>query len=268
MTNKLPSYLLHVGNADRERLEILAELYNPSSQAFLQMHAPALARSILDIGCGHGQMTLWLARQWQDGTAVGIDISEEQLDICEAGKKQQAIANAEFLRHDMTSGPARFAPFDMAYCRFLLMHVKNWDCLFQHVLASCRSGGAIVIEEPAFPFFCYPESASLKRANALGTLLTTQAGLNFDCIAPLWRYVQDLDVDICTVKFSQPALTTVREKSLLWRSFHQIKAPLLATGLASEAEIDDIITDLEALAHDPQCLVGGLRVIQLHLRKR
>ena len=272
MTNNTPSYLLQVGDADRERLEILAELYNPGSQAFLltQLSATALAvpQTILDIGCGHGQMALWLSKHVQSGKIVGIDISDAQLVICNQKKAEQEHSNVQFFNHDITSDRLDHPLFDAAYCRFLLMHLKNWDGFFDNTLAACKPGGSIFIEEPAFPFFCYPESPALRRANVLGNQLSTLAGLNFDCIGPLWDYIQGLDVDICAVKFSQPALTSQREKSLLWRSFHQIKDSLLASQLATMSDVEDILRDLNAVARDPQCIVGGLRVLQIHIKKR
>ncbi|KAF3998446.1 class I SAM-dependent methyltransferase [Glaciimonas immobilis] len=268
MTKNIPSYLLQVGDPDRERLEILAELYNPGSKEFLQTHMPTDATSILDLGCGHGQMSNWFAQELPRGSVVGIDISDEQLVICAENKAAENVCNAQFFNHDIVSDKPDFAPFDVAYCRFLLMHVKSWECFFQNTLAACKAGGSIFIEEPAFPFFCYPESASLHRANFLGNQLSTKLGLNFDCISPLWRYIQNIDVDICAVGFSQPALISSREKSLLWRSFYQIKDALLATKLATVCEVQQIMTDLHGISSDPQSLVGGLRVIQLHLKKR
>lgn len=270
MSNDNRSYLFNVGVADQERLAILAEVYGSGSQAFLQTHALPRARTVLDIGCGHGQMTFWMAQQLQarGGKVVGIDTSDEQLNICRGKRNTNDVANVQFLHHDMGSGSPDLGPFDLAYCRFLLMHVKEWDSFFQNVLASCRSGGSFILEEPAFPFFCLPERESVKRANTLANLLSTTIGLTFDCSARLWSYVQDLDVDVVDVKFSQPTLTTPQQKSLISRSFDQIKAPLLAAKLATAREIDDIATDLEALVHDPHSLIGGLRVMQLELRKR
>ncbi|MGS0740506.1 class I SAM-dependent methyltransferase [Glaciimonas sp. GG7] len=268
MIKNPPSYLLQVGNADRERLEILSEVYNPGSHAFLQVHLPYSVQTILDIGCGHGQMTHWFAQKVPNGKVVGIDISHAQLAICEATRGEGNGANVEFVQHDIVAAKTAFTPFDVAYCRFLLLHLKNWDSFFENVLASCQPGASIFIEEPAFPFFCYPESPALNRANALSDQLTTQLGLKFDCIDPLWRFIQQLDVEICAVNFSQPALTTPHKKSLLWRSFYQIKDPIQAMQLATENEINEILTDLNALAHDPHCMVGSLRVIQLHLKKR
>ncbi|QRX81422.1 class I SAM-dependent methyltransferase [Glaciimonas sp. PAMC28666] len=268
MTKNTPSYLLQVGVADRERLEILAELYNPGSQSFLQAELDKSSRSILDIGCGPGQMACWFGEKFLDSKVVGVDISDAQLAICEKRRNDLGVPNVQFFNHDITVEKIDHPLFDAAYCRFLLMHLEKWDGFFEQTLAACKPGGSIFIEEPAFPFFCYPESASLHRANVLGNQLSTMAGLNFDCIAPLWRYIRHLDVDVCAVKFSQPALTTSREKSLLWRSFHQIKDVLLVSKLATLADVNEILTDLDAVARDPRSLVGGLRVIQLHLKKR
>ncbi|AIY40547.1 hypothetical protein LT85_1389 [Collimonas arenae] len=269
MSKNMPSYLLNVGAADQERLNILANLYNPGSQTFLRAQAAVQALDVLDIGCGHGHMAFWLAQQLQSrgGKVLGIDTSDAQLNICQEKKEKAVVANVQFLHHDMGVTPLELQSFDVAYCRFLLMHVKEWSPFFHNVLASCRRGGSMIIEEPVFPFFCYPEHESVKRASALFTSLSAATGFHYDCSARLWQYAQLLDVEVAGVAFNQPALITPQEKSLLWRTFEQIKQPVLAAKLATESELNDITTDLETLAHDPHCLIGGLRVMQLNLRK-
>lgn len=268
MDNKDFSYLLRFGDADRERLDVLAEIYDEGSRLFLDVNVPADALTIIDVGCGHGQITCWLGKRFARANVVGLDMSDEQLTICGENKIKNDSFNVSFKLYDILSAPLSTLLADVVYCRYLLLHVKDWSTFFKNVLVLCKPGGSILIEEPGFPFFSYPRSESLERANALGQRLTAQLGLRFDCIDPLWRYVNELDgVKVSGYSFSQPIVATQNKKSLLWRSFLQIKGALIATGLSTEHETDSILADLQGIADDPRYLVGSLRMIQLHLKR-
>jgi len=262
------SYLLRVGDADRERLEVLASIYDPGSQDFLQRHLPAQARTLIDLGCGHGQLTCWMAKAFSRAWVYGLDLSDEQLSICEQNRVALDVPNVSFHRHDVLDPAPDIPQADAVYCRYLLLHLREWDTFFHNVLALCKPGGSLLIEEPGFPFFCYPRHEALDRANALGQALTSRMGLRFDCIDPLWRYVHALDsVRVKAYSFSQPILATDRQKSLLWRSFTQIHQPLVSMGLCTGQEADSILAQLAHIAGDPLYVVGTLRMVQLHLVK-
>ena len=99
------------------------------------------------------------------------------------------------------------------------MHIKDWDSCFKNILNSCKKGASILIEESGFPFVCLPEENELfKRANFLVNELANRAGLNYNCFPLLWKFIQNLDVEIANVEFNLPALTTERQKSFQWHS--------------------------------------------------
>ncbi len=264
------AYIHDVGRADQERLSILTELYDPASQDFIRSRLSDHARAILEIGCGHGQMALWLTEQVgpRDGFVVAIDELQEQIDICSQKSLEREIRNIQFLRHDITSALELDRTFDVVYCRFLLAHVTDWAKFFDNVLSLCKDGGSIIIEEPTTRRFSIPHHASVVRAVELLEKVGERINVKFDCAGPLWTYAQTLDVEIEGVQFTQPALITTREKSLIWRSFIQIRERLREFGLASEAEIEAIYRDLRSVAEDSRYLLEGVRILHLHLRKR
>jgi ubiquinone/menaquinone biosynthesis C-methylase UbiE len=75
-------------------------------QAIARMHVPADAH-VLDLGCGSGWATRLLAESATQGRVVGIDISDEMIEVArEASKK---FENVEF-----RVGSAERLPFDDA----------------------------------------------------------------------------------------------------------------------------------------------------------
>ncbi len=81
---------------------------------------------VLDIGCGAGVMTSWIAKQvGPNGSVVAIDNSAEQLQVTnkniEKAKhknvKTQVLSAYDIMKLDKK--------FDAVYCRFLLHHLHS-----------------------------------------------------------------------------------------------------------------------------------------------
>ncbi|WP_161913161.1 class I SAM-dependent methyltransferase [Methylosinus sp. C49] len=264
------AYIHDVGYADRERLEILTELYDPASRDFISSQLPDNTRSVLEIGCGHGQMAFWFTDQVRsrNGAVVAIDESQAQIDVCLQRREERGIDNIRFIRHDMTSTLDIGEAFDVVYCRFVLAHITNWTTFFENVLALCKDNGSIIIEEPTTRRFSIPHHPSVPRSVELLERLGERINVKFNCAEPLWTYVQNIDVDIEAAQFTQPALRTPRQKSLIWRSFVQIRDRLQEFGLATSPEIEALYRDLRNVAEDDGYLLEGVRIFHLHLRKR
>ncbi|WP_176091327.1 class I SAM-dependent methyltransferase [Burkholderia ambifaria] len=262
-----PHYMLATGDADHERLDILAEIYDASSHAFLSDILCGAVRSVVDVGCGHGGMVRRFSRMLEPGTdVVGLDCCSQQIAFCEASRVHPEPVRLEFWHADIAQSRLWRRTFDLVYGRLVLLHIADWQTSLTNIRSLCRLGGHIVLEEPAFPFFTYPESARLQRANDLGVKLAAMRQLRFDCAPHLWSRLQTLGLEVHDVRFYQPALVTERQKMLLYHSFIQIREPLMAAGLAGENEIDDIAREMLVIARDSRYIAGGLRMMQVHLR--
>ena len=56
------SYILAVGKKDEERLSIVNELFGETSRALLLKAGLSSGMHVLEIGCGTGNMTGWIAK--------------------------------------------------------------------------------------------------------------------------------------------------------------------------------------------------------------
>lgn len=82
MTTEQSKYALAVGGSDLKRMTLLGEIYMPYCQEFLINNGLAPGMNVADVGCGPGNVTLWLAQQvGTKGKVTGIDNSSEQLAI-------------------------------------------------------------------------------------------------------------------------------------------------------------------------------------------
>jgi len=111
---------------------------------------PAVAGArVLDLACGQGRMSRYLARLGAD--VLGVDVSAAML-----GKARAAgPAGITYLRADVTGDPAWWdgRPFDGCTCELGLMDIDDLAGALATVAAVLRPGGWFVasIVHPCFP---------------------------------------------------------------------------------------------------------------------
>ena len=96
---------------------------------------------VLDMGCGTGRHTLWLA---QAGAKVtGIDFSEAILDKARKKTKEYSI---KLIKHDLHERlPFRSGQFDMVVSGLLLEHIADLAYYFSEVARVLTNSGRAVI---------------------------------------------------------------------------------------------------------------------------
>ena len=130
--------------AASERLGVLASVFGPTSRALLAALTAPSPGLVLDLGCGPGHTTAMLAEAFPSALAVGIDTSPAFLSEAAA----TAPGRCRFAVGDVTRTPLPFAPADLVYGRFLLVHLPNPRATVASWTGEVRPGGAVVVEEP------------------------------------------------------------------------------------------------------------------------
>jgi SAM-dependent methyltransferase len=111
---------------------------------------PAVAGArVLDLACGQGRMSRYLARRGAD--VLGIDVSAAML----AKARAAGPAGITYLRADVTRAPAWWdgRPFDGCTCELALMDIDDLGGALATVAAVLRPGGWFVasVVHPCFP---------------------------------------------------------------------------------------------------------------------
>ena len=110
---------------------------------------PVAGARVLDLACGQGRMSRYLARLGAD--VLGVDVSAAML-----GKARAAgPAGITYLRADVTGAPTWWdgRPFDGCTCELALMDIDDLAGALATVAAVLRPGGWFVasIVHPCFP---------------------------------------------------------------------------------------------------------------------
>lgn len=99
--------------------------------------------SCLEIGCGTGKNTVYLAGICKHVT--GVDLSEQMLSIA---KTKISSENVSFIQSDITvAWDFKHTPFQLITCSLVLEHIEDLNLFFKKVSANLAAGGLIYLGE-------------------------------------------------------------------------------------------------------------------------
>ncbi len=103
-------------------------------------------RQILEVGCGTGRNTEWLARpEAGSSNIVGLDFSIEMLA---QARSRVTDARVRFIQHDIQRPwPTADASADVAIAMLILEHVEHLEPVFAEAARILRPGGELFICE-------------------------------------------------------------------------------------------------------------------------
>ena len=134
-------------NLAAERLRIVSEVFDSTSEAFLCETVRNRPRLAIDLGCGPGFTTRLLSRIARPERTVGVDRSEAFLSRARAS----AVAGEEYVAADVAGMPLRIAGVrgqpDLIYARFLASHLPQPEQAISDWAKELEPGGLLLVEE-------------------------------------------------------------------------------------------------------------------------
>ena len=256
-------YVIRGGLEGRERLRVLARVMRTSSMSLFDRLGLRDGLTCLDVGCGGGDATLELARRVAPrGRVVGVDIDEMKLEIARGEAAEQGVRNVEFRLSDVRDGSA-LGTFDVVYARFLLTHLSDPASVVTAFYTHLRPGGRIGLEDIDFSgYFTYPESKAFRRYHELYCLTVAQRGGDPNIGPRLPELLKQGGFEDVGVAIAQPVGTEGEAKLINPLTMENIASAVLADGLASQPEIDQVVKELYEFATNPNTVAGMPRVVQ------
>jgi SAM-dependent methyltransferase len=98
---------------------------------------------IVEIGCGTGQMCLYLARA--DRVVVGVDLTRASLLLGAAAARRFGIDRVQFVEADAQRPGLKAGSFDVVYSAGVLHHTPDPRAAFARLAPLARPGGTIVL---------------------------------------------------------------------------------------------------------------------------
>jgi SAM-dependent methyltransferase len=134
----------HDLRGESDRLRLMSDLLDPSSEFHLQRLGVTAGWHCLEIGAGNGSLSQWLAqRVGATGHVVATDIRTDLLQGIAGG-------NLEVRKFDVVNDEPPAPPFDLVSIRAVLHHLPERRAVVGKVARWLKPGGWLFIQEPDF----------------------------------------------------------------------------------------------------------------------
>ncbi|MFF9523989.1 class I SAM-dependent methyltransferase [Streptomyces achromogenes] len=232
------------------RFEAFAALFDPTTFRHLEALGVGPGRRCWEVGAGGTSVVSWLAeRVGRAGQVVATDIDTTRLAPAARPPVQVRV-------HDVGAEEPPGEGFDLVHARLVLVHVPDRDRALRSMISSLRPGGRLLIEDadPALqPLLCPDESGPEQRlANRLRhgfRELLAGRGADLSYARKLPRLLREAGLHGVAADayfpMTSPACTALEAATV-----RQIRDRLVAAGLATDAEIDRHLANVESGAMD------------------
>lgn len=224
----------------------------------------------LDLGCGAGGIIDLLSRRvGPRGQVIGLDPDPVSLAAARAWAADQELRRVLLVQGDAFAPPVRDEAFDLVHARYVMTTIGRHREVLEAALRLVRPGGWLAVEEAdAAGLACYPEHPAWDRLRTI--LLTAFARAGGDVFAGRQAYRLLREAGLEQVGF-RPCQAGARSADpladFLPATVLSTKPVILREGLATEAEIDDLVARCRRHLADPTTVHTSVIVIQAWGRK-
>ena len=264
MASCVTPYMHRGGREGRDRLAVLAGVVAPTTTRLFDRLGDLDGQTVVDVGCGGGDVAFQLARRvGPSGRVLGLDLDETQLSIARAEAADRGLTNLSLEIADIQK-PWPVEAAHVAYMRFVLTHMADPLLVLNHAFSALRPGGTLVVEDVDMAgHICDPASAAFERyyhyylqaARLRGG--DPSIGLKLDLLLAKAGFT---NIEIVLV---QPFGRVGDIKLIPQLTMAAMGDGLLATHLASQLEVDEIVSELKAFGLRPDTLVFMPRIFQV-----
>lgn len=257
------SYTITGGEQGKRRLNLLAEIFQPTTLRLLGNAGLRRGDRCLDVGCGGGHVALDMARVvGPDGFVTGVDFDPQIVELARQDAEDAGIGNVEYHAADARTFDG--GPFDLIYARFLLSHLGEPENLLARMTQLARPGGRIVLEDIDMSgSYCHPHDPAHARSVELYTAAVRRGGGHADLGRRLPAIALAAGLGDVHWNVFQPVHAGAPHKHMTAVTMERIRPSVLRHGLATDQEIDSILTRMYAFVQDPTTLVALPRIVQV-----
>ncbi len=97
--------------------------------------------AVLELGCGWGSLTLWMAEKYPQARITGVSHSRTQREHILGEARKRGLANVEIITCDMNQFDITAGRFDRVVSVEMFEHMKNWPRLMANIARWLKPGG-------------------------------------------------------------------------------------------------------------------------------
>jgi 2-polyprenyl-3-methyl-5-hydroxy-6-metoxy-1,4-benzoquinol methylase len=234
-----------------QRFTSLESLYDERTIRFLKATGVGPGWNCLEIGAGGGSIAAWLADcAGANGHVTVTDINPSHL----SGLAAAELSNLKILIHDIGVDSLPASAFDLIHARLVLVHVPQRAEALSRLVGALKPGGWIVVEDFVQGFIDrgFPASDPERYKYFARTLAAMEQVMRSHGLDPAWgtslyRRFNDLGLVEVGHEGHFAAWPGGSQGARLFQAnFEQVRAEVVAAGLATGAEVDHAIAELSS----------------------
>lgn len=111
---------------------------------------------ILELGCGWGSLTLWMAERYPNAKIIAVSNSNQQREYIKTLCRQRSLGNVRVITQDVNRLELDAGEFDRCVSVEMFEHLRNYDILLSRVARWLRPGGKLFVHIFAHRTLMYP----------------------------------------------------------------------------------------------------------------
>lgn len=250
-------YALGSSPAESARLRQQADELAPFSSALLDRVGLHAGQTAIDLGCGPlGILDLLAARVWPGGHVVGLDADPRHTAMAAKFATANRLDCVQTVTADARHTGLPSATFDLVHARTLLVNLPDPGEVVAEMARLAKPGGWVAVIEPDTELsLCYPSIQAFDRLGDIFHAAFRRNGADPFIgrrVPELFRLARLADIGIeVRAQVFPPGHSRRTIRLDLVRS---MRPHIVAMGLATEAELDELDTAARTHVQDPDTI--------------
>lgn len=136
--------------------ETLAEAEEAMLALYCERAGLANGQHILELGCGWGSLTLWMAEHYPSARITAVSYSTRQREFIEAECRRREISNVHMITCDVNVLDLPATQFDRCVSIEMFEHMRNYQLLMDRIAHWLVPGGKLFVHIFAHRTLLYP----------------------------------------------------------------------------------------------------------------